>query len=95
MLAKPRRGKAGSSGDTVCYAMEPRAQRVLHPQRPGLLDQDEEGSLEGILGIVRIGKDVSADAQHHRSMPFDKRSERQFGCFAAASPEPLQELTVR
>src|SRR5262249_45751598 len=34
-----------------------------------LADEDEEGGLEGVFGIVVVAEDTAAHAPHHRSMP--------------------------
>ena len=75
--------------------MEPGAQRIPHPERPGLADQDQERGLEGILGVVRIIQHAPADAQHHRPMPLHQDREGQLGGLAPVGREPLQELSVR
>jgi hypothetical protein len=48
--------------DAQCHGMEPRAERVPHAQRSGLLDQDEEDSLERILRVVLVAQGQAADA---------------------------------
>ena len=42
--------------------MEPGAQRIAHPERTGLLDQDQEGRLKGVFHIVRVDQHAPADA---------------------------------
>ena len=74
--------------------MEPGAQRIPHPEGPGLPDQDQERRLERILGVVRVGQDAPADAQDHRPMPLDQDREGQLGRLAPIGREPLQELPV-
>ncbi len=59
----------------------PRLQRrlVRHPMQPvddhfsghdgsRLADEDEEGSLEGVLGVVVVVEDPAAHSPHHRTM---------------------------
>ena len=74
--------------------MEPGAERIPHPECPGLLDQDQEGGLKGILPVVRVDQHATADAQDHRSMPLDQDREGQLGGLAPAGREALQELAV-
>ena len=74
--------------------MEPGAERVPHPEAAGLLDQDQERGLEGILRVVRVGEHAPADAQDHRPVPLDQDREGQLGRLAAVGREPLQELAV-
>jgi hypothetical protein len=61
------------------------------------MDQDEEDSLEHILGVVLVAQSRTADAQYHRTMTLDQRREGQLGQIIAtrAVYEPLQELMVR
>ena len=74
--------------------MEPGAERVADPERPRLADQDQEGGLEGVLGVVRVAEDAPADAQDHRPVPLDQGREGQLGRLAAPGREPLEELAV-
>jgi hypothetical protein len=94
-LTPPRCGRPGSGGDAVGDPMEPGTQRVPNPERAGLLDQDEESGLEGILNIIRIAECAAADAQDHRPVPLYKGCEGQLGRFASLGREPFEELTVR
>jgi hypothetical protein len=54
----------------------------------------EEGCLEGVLGEVVIAEELSADAQHHRTVPCHERGEGGLGSVIAAAVEPLEELAV-
>ncbi len=54
------------------------------------MDQDQERGLKRILGVGRIGEDVAADAEHHRTVTLDQRGERRLGRRAAAGCEPFQ-----
>ncbi len=67
------------SRDPQSHGMEPRTERIPHPQQSRLVDQDEEDGLEGILGVVLVAQRRAADAQHHRSVPLDQGRERQLG----------------
>ena len=53
-------------------AVEPAAQRPLPSQGAGAADQDQEGRLERILGLVRIVQEVTAQVQHHGTVPLDQ-----------------------
>src|SRR5260221_7880210 len=58
--------------------MEPTIERVASWNRAGLADQLEKGRLESVLGIVRLGKDLSAHGPDHRAMPVDQFGDRRF-----------------
>ena len=75
--------------------MEPGAQGIPNPQAAGLLDQDQERGLEGILCVVRVDERGAADAQNHRPVALHQGLESQFGDLAPARREPLQQLSVR
>ncbi len=64
--------------------MEPAHDRALLADRGGFADQDQEGRLKGILGIVPFTKDRLTDAKHHRTMPLDESRERQLGRLVVA-----------
>ena len=71
--------------------IQPAAQHDAAADRAGLLDQDQEGGLEGVLGVVGVAQDAVADAQDHRSVP---RHQRLEGRGIAPMDEPLEELGV-
>ncbi len=75
--------------------MQPGAERISHPERAGLLDEYEEGRLEGVVCVVDIRKPGAADAHHHRTVTLHERREGQFGSLAVPGREPLQQLPVR
>jgi hypothetical protein len=80
----------GAAGDP----MEPRTERVAHPERAGLPHQDQKGGLEGVLGVVVVAEDRAADPPDHRPVPLDQGREGRLGRLAAAGGESLQQLTV-
>ena len=74
--------RPGRGRDTTGHLMEPRAQRVPHPEPAGLPDQDQERGLEGVLGGVVV-------AEHDRQTPSTIgpcRSTRAAKAISAASP---------
>ena len=77
------------------HPMEPGADRVADPEPAGLPDQDQEGRLEGVLRVVRVGQHAPADAEDHRAMPLDQGREGQLGGLGGARRESFQELAVR
>ena len=74
--------------------MEPGPQRVPHPERSRLADQDEEGGLEGIFRLMLVAYDGQADAPDHRLVPLDQRREGQLGHLVRIGRESFQELAV-
>jgi hypothetical protein len=56
-----------------------------------LLDQHEKGSLEGVVGVVRVEEDPATHSQHHRPMAADEDFE---GCFILSGDEALQKLPI-
>jgi hypothetical protein len=78
------------AADTV----EPSSQRIGHPDVGRPLDQDQEGRLKRVVGILGVGEHAAADAEHHRSVPLDEDRKRQFPRLVAAGTEQLQKLPV-
>ena len=83
-------GFRGSDGDL----MEPWPKRVAHPQPSGLFHQDEERGLEGVFGVVPVGKHATADSQNHWSVPFHEHGKGQLGALAAFGGEAFEELAI-
>ena len=74
--------------------MQPWTDRIPHPDNPCLLDQDEKRGLKGILGLVPVREHASANAKHHRPMPFDQDRKGKLGTLAPVRRESLQKLAV-
>ena len=74
--------------------MKPACGRVPAADGPGTLGEDEEGGLESILGVVRVGQDLAADTPDHRPVPPHQLREGGLGGFARPHRKPLQELTI-
>ena len=70
--------------------MEPGTQGIANPKGAGLLDEDQECGLEGVMGVVRVGELGAADPQDHRAVTFDQSLEGEFGDFAGAGRESFQ-----
>ena len=51
------------------YTVEPVAHQRPRDHRAGLAHQDQEGRLEGILGVGLVAEHAAADAQYHRPVP--------------------------
>jgi hypothetical protein len=88
------RGGPRLERDAAADPMEPTSQRIGHPDRGGPLDQDQEGRLKRISGILGIGKHPSTDAQHHRPVSLDQDGKRQLRNLVAPGPVELQELPI-
>jgi hypothetical protein len=59
-----------------------------------LPEQDEEGDLEGVIGVFRIGQHLPADSKHHRTVPLDQGGESQLGRLTVTRRKSLQDLSV-
>ena len=77
--------------DPKGHPVKPTAQRFLLANRAYLLGKDEEGGLAGILGIVFVAQDASANAEHHAAMPVDE------SCKTCLIPcvEPREQIRIR
>ncbi len=84
------RGRRRAHGDL----MEPRPERISHPERPGTFHQDEKRGLESVFGLMPVGKNAVAYAQDHRAMPLDEHREGQLGWLAGVGGESFQKLAV-
>ncbi len=65
----------GAEGDAVHPGGEP----VGVAERRGLPGQDEEGSLESVLGKVVVAQELPADVQDHRPVAGHQRGEGVLG----------------
>src|SRR5262249_10544185 len=82
---------AGAQGGVVSDRVQPAGQFAARPQAPALVQQDQEGGLEGVLSVVGVGQDAPADPQHHRPVPVQERLKR----FRVVLPEEaLQQQRV-
>jgi hypothetical protein len=81
----------GPSGDTAGNAVEPAAERALMVEAGGLAGEDEEGGLEGVLGVLHVAKDAAAQAEHERSVSLDEGGE---GGLLTAVDESLQQVRI-
>ncbi len=62
-------------GGTIGHAVEPGADALARHDRVPLADEDEEGGLEGIVGVVDIAEHAPADAQDHGAVNADQGAE--------------------
>jgi hypothetical protein len=75
MAAPPRRLGLHLQRQAVRHPVEPATHRLLPPQRGGLAAEDQKGRLEGILGVLQMAKDMTADTQDHWPVPLHKGRE--------------------
>ncbi len=76
----------------VSHAVEPVADHFPRRHRSRPANQHEKSRLKGILGIVVIAQDATADAPDHLRVAMHDRFER---CLFMTAGERLQELPVR
>jgi len=84
--------RAGFEGATVGDAVKPLAKFLRRPNFVSLLGQNEEGCLEGIVGVMGVASDSATNAQHHWAVVSDKSSK---GGFVAAGEESAEKSSVR
>ena len=94
VLAPSNGGRPEARRRATGDLMEPGTQRVSHPERSSLAEEDEKRGLEGIFRVVLVADDGQADAPDHRFVPLDERRESQLGQLVSVRCEPFQELAV-
>jgi len=67
--------------------VKPTGQGLSLANGGGLLGQDEEGGLQGVLGVVGIPQGAPADAQDHRPVTAEQRLEGGLVMAAQEGPE--------
>ena len=72
--------------------MEPSAQRVVDPDRPGFAGQQEECGLKGVLRVVHILEHAMANRDHHRPVALYQGLE---GRLVALGGVSFQEPGIR
>ena len=88
----PEGRRPGAESGAVGDAVEPASDGLAVGDGGGLLGQDEEGRLEGVLGVLGVAEDAAADGQHHRPVPAHQGRE---GGVVAAGDELAEQLPVR
>ena len=84
-----RGAEAQSCPERDC--VQPAGQRRSVAQRSSLADQDQEGSLEGVLDLLGVAQQSPADSKNEWPMPPEQHLERRL----VALIEPaLQQLSV-
>jgi hypothetical protein len=75
----------------VGHAVQPVADGVAGGQAVALFHEDEQGGLEGVVGVVRVAEQPPADAEDHRRVAADEGGE---GVLVVPGEERLEELPV-
>jgi hypothetical protein len=78
-------------GAAVGGPVEPAAHGRRLSDLGRLFGQDEEGGLEGVLGVLSVGEDVAADAPNEGAVPLHKGGK---GGLVVLNRETFQELGV-
>jgi hypothetical protein len=81
----------GPSGDAAGNAEEPAAEGALTVEAGGFTGEDEEGGLEGVLGVLLVTQDAAAQAEHERSVALYEGGE---GGLLTAVDESLQQVRI-
>ncbi len=81
----------GLAGDAQGDAVQPGGQRRGVVQPGSLAGQQEERSLEGVLGVGGARQHAAADAQDHRPVAGDQRRE---GVLVAVADEAAEQLGI-
>src|SRR5262249_49717184 len=71
---------------------KPAGQGVRFADGAGLAGEQEEGGLEGVLGLVGVAQQSPAHAQHQRAVPEDQGGK---GGFLALGGETPEEGSIR
>src|SRR5262249_3376485 len=75
----------------VGHAVQPAAQGQLAPQGSRLAGQDQEGRLEGVLGLVPVAENALANGEDHGPVPPQQGGE---GVAVPGGQEAVQQLPV-
>jgi hypothetical protein len=86
------RQRPGFQRRLVGDAVQPVADLFARYDGRRLADENQEGRLERILGVVVVAEDPTAHAQDHRAQPSHQSLK---GRFLASGDEAFQELSVR
>ncbi len=90
LLAVPGSLGACLKGDAAGRPMQEAGDRLGLAERCRLAGEDQEGGLQGVLGVLDVMQHLPADAPDHRPMPLDQRGEGLF----IVEPDQLHQLAV-
>ena len=91
VLPAPRRAAFGVQGGAVGHAVQPVAHQLALADGSRLTSQDQEGGLEGVLGVLLVAEHAPAHPQHHRPVPLHEAGE---GAVVPVGGEVVQQLAV-
>jgi hypothetical protein len=74
--------------------VQPVRQQVGVADRSRPAGQDEKYGLEGVLGMMQIAEDLTANIQDHRPMPAHEWGKRRLADRIAPRVKPLEKLPV-
>ena len=94
LRSSSRRSAASLLGRSARNTVQPVSQPVGVVNRAGLASQDEEGRLEGVLGMMPVTQELLANTQHHRPVPRHQDRESSLAGRITATDKPLDELAV-
>jgi hypothetical protein len=90
--APPGVGGRGLPGGAAGDAVQPAAHRLALHDRPRPAGEDEEGGLEGVLGVLLVAEQAPADTQGHGPVTAYQGRERRL---VPRGDEVGQQVPVR
>ena len=94
MTSPPVVRRQRTAGNPVSHTIQPACDRAFSANSPGVLRENQERGLEGILSLVGIGQHPAADSPDHRSMSIDEGREGGLGDLSSPRCELLQKMLV-
>jgi hypothetical protein len=83
--------RAGADGDPVRDGRQPAPQRIVPADAAGLVEQDEERGLEGVVEVVAVAQDLPAHGEDPRAVPAQQLLER---ALVLAGQVAVEDLSV-
>jgi RNA polymerase sigma factor (sigma-70 family) len=84
-------GRFRFQGGAPGHAVQPIAHEGPFDEQGSLLDEDDEGGLKSIIGVVDVAEDAATDAHDHGTVALDQCFERRL---VAMGKETGEELAV-
>jgi hypothetical protein len=81
----------GLERHAVSHAVQPAGQGSVPAQAAQVLGEDEEGGLEGVLGVLGVLQDAPADAVDHRAVALHHGVKRRL---VPGGKDPFDEVPV-
>ncbi len=95
VAAAPLGVGSGSHRDPIGDLVKPASQHAAVADRSRLPREHEEGCLEGILRILMLGQDMTANAQDHGAVPAHQDLEGRLRIVLTLAQEEIEQLLVR